>query len=76
MNENNINNSERLENKVRDLGIDITLMGSLVNFLVEGINDNSGQMKNIDIANLSEVIKRMVKIIKLKQDNIEKILNI
>lgn len=76
MEENNINYSEKLENKVRSLGIDITLVGSLVNFLVEGINDNSGQMKNIDIANLSEVIKRMVRIIKIKQDNIEKILNI
>ncbi len=76
MEENNINYSEKLENKVRSLGIDITLVGSLVNFLVDGINDNSGQMKNIDIANLSEVIKRMVRIIKIKQDNIEKILNI
>ena len=73
MEENNINYSEKLENKVR---IDITLVGRLVNFLVDGINDNSGQMKNIDIANLSEVIKRMVRIIKIKQDNIEKILNI
>ncbi len=67
--------NEQLEKRMYSVGIDLTLIESLINFLDISMNDEIDVSK-VDIANLTVVIKRLVKIVKAKYDRIERILNI
>lgn len=67
--------NEQLEERMYSVGIDLTLIESLINFLDISMNDEIDVSK-VDIANLTVVIKRLVKIVKAKYDRIERILNI
>ncbi len=68
-------NKEQLEHKIISIGTDLTLVDSLISFLSMGIEDKF-ELTNYDLANLTIVIKKMMKIIKSKYDKIEQILEI
>ena len=68
-------NKQQLEKKIISLGTDINIADSLINFLNIAIEDNSN-FSNYDIANLTIVIRNMIRIIKTKYDKLEQILDI
>ncbi len=67
--------SEKLEKKLHSIGIDITLIDSLVKFLDAAMSDDL-DITDVDKANLTIVLKRIVKIIKSKYDSVEQLINI
>ena len=68
-------NKQQIEKKIISLGTDINIVDSLINFLNIAIEDNSN-FSNYDIANLTIVIRNMIRIIKTKYDKLEQILDI
>ncbi len=75
MQEKKIIEIDKIENKIQSVGIDLSILNSLVNFLNYGIEDGS-EFNNADIANLAIQISRMTKSIISKYDTIEQILDI
>ena len=65
----------RLETRILSVGIDLSIIESLVNILDCSMRDEL-EVNKIDVANLTVITKRMVKIAKNKFDRIENILNI
>ena len=65
----------KIENEIQSLGIDLTIIESLAN-IIEGTICEEYNINNVDIANLTIVLKRLIKIVKSKCDNIESYLNI
>ncbi len=65
----------RLETRILSVGIDLSIIESLVNIIDCSMRDEL-EVNKIDVANLTVITKRMVKIAKNKFDRIENILNI
>ncbi len=66
---------EKIEGKMHSVGIDMTLVQSLVNFIDSGLNDCI-DVSHTDIINMTVILKRLVTIMKSKYEKIERILNI
>ena len=75
MKENKINNIEQLESKIQSVGIDLTIIESLINVLNKCISEDS-DIKRTDLENLVIVLKRMICNIINKYDKIENIFEI
>ncbi len=65
----------RLEEELHVIGIDLTLLESLANVMECAINDEYN-ISQVDIANLTIVMKRLIKLVKAKYDKVESCLNI
>ncbi len=65
----------QLEEDFHSVGIDLTLLESLVKVMDCSINDEYN-ISQVDIANLTIVMKRLIEILKTKYDKIESCLNI
>ena len=65
----------QIEEKLHDIGIDLTLIESIANVMECSINDEYN-ISQVDIANLIIVMKRHIKIVKDKYDKMESCLNI
>lgn len=66
----------KIDTKVQNIGVEIMLVESLVNFLNLGISQQELLMKKTDIENLVLVIKEKIEEIKINQDKIEQVLDI
>ena len=66
----------KISESVQNIGIEITLIESLINFLRLGILDNETHMKKADIANLTKVIKEKISYLKNDYDKLENSLDI
>ncbi len=75
MKENKINNIEQLESKIQSVGIDLTIIESLINVLNKCISEDS-DINRTDLENLVIVLKRMICNIINKYDKIEAILDL
>ncbi len=75
MKENKINNIEQLESKIQSVGIDLTIIESLINVLNKCISEDS-DVNRIDTENLVIILKRMICSIINKYDKIEAILDL
>lgn len=65
----------QVEDKLKSIGIDLTIIESLINFLDAVINEEI-DVRSDDLSNLVIVIKRMLRKIILKYDKIEHILDL
>ncbi len=66
---------EQIETKMHSVGIDLTLIDSIIKYIDMSLNEEI-DVSNIDVANLTIVLKRLVKILKSKYDKLERILNL
>ena len=66
-------NKQQLEKRIISIGTDITIIDSLINFLNLAIEDRA-DFSNYDVANLTIVIRNMVRIVKTKYDKLEQLL--
>lgn len=73
--EDNALELEKVEKKIQSIGNDITIIDSLLNFLDLGMSSDY-DLTNADLSNLTTVIKKMTKILKLKYERLEHLLNI
>ena len=65
----------QLEEELHDIGIDLTILKSLANVMECSINDEYN-ISHVDVANLTIVMKRLIKLVKAKYDKVESFLNI
>ncbi len=68
-------NTEEIENQIVSISTDISIIDSLICFLNLGIEDKF-DLTNHDLANLTIVIRNMIKSAKTNFDEIEQILDI
>ena len=68
-------NKQQLEKRIISIGTDITIIDSLINFLNLAIEDRA-DFSNYDVANLTIVIRNMIRIVKTKYDKLEQLLEI
>jgi len=66
----------KIEDKILNIGIELTLLESLINFLRIGLLDCEINMKKSDIVNLAKVIQEKISNIKIDYDNLENSLGI
>lgn len=67
-------NKKHIESKIQSIGIDLSLIESLAVFIDDGIANQN--IKNSDIANLVVILNRLIKILKLKYDLLERVFDI
>ncbi len=69
------NDNYEISDKVQSIGINLTLISTLINFLECGISDNY-DLTNMDIENLVSVMKKMIKVTIKDYDELECCFNI
>lgn len=66
-------NIEQLESKLQSIGIDLTIIESLINLLDIALSTES-EVKRSDLENLVIVMQRLIRIIISKHDKMENLL--